>query len=181
MACCCNVKGFLLKLNGNGTAQVQGEDGRIYENVFLINPIGTNTIPQVTENTAVFIMKSKGSNETVYGLAFNYPQQQIGLPVENANDLAVGNILGTNKITFLQDGKTNEIAKEKTLNAETVKVSAKTDINGEFSTNNITNLGDAISFVLNQNAVMQVIIPSGSSAGTYQVQILNAGQAKTKA
>ena len=35
--------------------------------------------------------------------------------------------------------------------------------------------------VLNQNAVMQVIIPSGSSAGTYPVQIVNAGQTKTKA
>lgn len=178
MRCNCNVKGFITNINGK-TVQVQGEDGRLYENVLLISLYGTNSIPKITENIEVLILKSLGSNEVVYALPFNVITQDI-LPANEKGDYTVGSPVGGNYTQYKQDGNTVEKANNKTVNANT-QINGNVDINGQFSTNNITNLGDAISFVLNQKAVMQVVIPSGSSAGTYPVQIKSAGQEKTKA
>ncbi len=50
-----------------------------------------------------------------------------------------------------------------TINSEQVK------INGNITLNN------SPVKLLNKNANMQIVIPSGSSAGTYQVQIVNEG------
>lgn len=174
MRCCCNVKGFILKVNEKeGTAQVQGEDGSLYENVLLINPFGTHSIPEITDNMEVLIMKSMGTKDVVLGLPFNYTKKDI-LPAEKQGDYTVGSVAGGNYTQYKQDGNTVEKTTTKTVNGNI-------DINGNFSTNSITNLGDATALVLNENAVMQVIIPSGSSAGTYPVQIVNVGQTKTKA
>lgn len=173
MRCCCNVKGFILKVNEKqGTAQVQGEDGSIYD-VLLINPYGTHSIPKVGDSMEIALSKSMGSKEVVTGIPFDYINRNI-LPAEKQGDYTVGSVVGGNYTQYKQDGNTIEKTITKTVNGNV-------EINGNFSTNNITNLGEALALVLNQNAVMQVIIPSGSSAGTYQVQIVNAGQTKTKA
>lgn len=180
MRCCCIVKGFILKVNEKeGTAQVQGEDGTIYENVLLVNPYGTHSIPKVGDSMEITLSKSMGSKDVVTGIAFDYENQDI-LPAEKQGDYTVGSVVGGNYTQYKQDGNTVEKATQKTINANT-QTNGNVDINGNFSTNNITNLGEAIALVLNQNAVMQVVIPSGSSAGTYQVQIQSAGQTKTKA
>ena len=175
MSSCCNVKGFVTAFNqNNGTAQVKGEDGVLYENVFLITPYGTNSIPEVTDNTEIMLWKSMGSNSATYGLVFNYIKTQNNLPIQNENDYAIGNLTGKNSVIYKQDGTTIEKAKTK-------EIKANVDIDGNFTANGTINLGDATALILNQNAVLTVTITTGSSAGTYPVTIQSAGQTKVKA
>lgn len=173
MRCCCNVKGFILKVNEKeGTAQVKGEDGTIYENVLLINIFGTHSIPEITDNMEALIFKSMGSKDVVFCLPFNYIKKDI-LPAEKQGDYTVGSVVGGNYTQYKQDGNTVEKATQKTINAN-IQANGNADINGNFSTNNITNLGEAIALVLNQNA--QILDGNGLPC-----TIINAGQTKTKA
>ena len=173
MRCCCIVKGFILKVNEKeGTAQVQGEDGTIYENVLLINIFGMHSIPEVTDNMEALILKSMGSKDVVFCLPFNYIKKDI-LPAEKQGDYTVGSVVGGNYTQYKQDGNTVEKATQKTINANT-QTNGNVEINGNFSTNNITNLGEAIALVLNQNA--QILDGNGLPC-----TIINAGQTKTKA
>lgn len=74
--------------------------------------------------------------------------------------LSIGTL---DEIVELKNKELNIENEKTTINSEQVK------INGNIILNN-----SAVK-LLNKNATMQVIIPSGSSAGTYQVQIINEG------
>ena len=125
MNCCCNVKGFIVGIS-DGKATVKAEDGNTYENVLLINPIGTNTIPQITNNTAVLLFKSLGSSNATLGIAYNYIQQSTKLGVKNVGDYTVGSLVGNNNIKFQANGNTVETATNKTI-------VANTNVNGEYT------------------------------------------------
>lgn len=169
---CCNVKGYITAVNvKTGKVSAKALGGKTYSNIQLINPYNTNSIPKIAINMCIMIIKSGGSDGAVYGMPFNVVTQ---FELESEGDYAVGSVVGKNKIIFKASGDTVENANTKTINANT-------SVNGEFSTNGVTNLGDAIANVLNENAIMEVIITGGSSAGTYPVQITNAGQQKVKA
>jgi hypothetical protein len=201
MRCCCNVKGFITSIDiKTGKVQVKAEDGKTYSGVQLISPLGTNTVPQITINAEILLQKSLGSDDSVFGIPFNRIQQFTTLPLESQGDYAVGSTVGKNNITFKASGKTVENATSKELSVEEYNVTSynETNFDGDVTNINsqmvnieatteaninapIVNLGDGTIFVLNQNATMQVVIPVGSSAGTYPVQIISAGQIKVKA
>lgn len=201
MRCCCNVKGFITSIDiKTGKVQVKAEDGKTYSGVQLISPLGTNTVPQITINAEILLQKSLGSDDSVFGIPFNRIQQFTTLPLESQGDYAVGSTVGKNNITFKASGKTVENATSKELSVEEYNVTSynETNFDGDVTNINsqmvnieatteaninapIVNLGDGTIFVLNQNATMQVVIPVGSSAGTYPVQITSAGQIKVKA
>jgi hypothetical protein len=201
MRCFCNVKGFITSIDiKTGKVQVKAEDGKTYSGVQLISPLGTNTVPQITINAEILLQKSLGSDDSVFGIPFNRTQQFTTLPLESQGDYAVGSTVGKNNITFKASGETVENAKSKELSIEEYNVSSYNEANFDGDVTNIdsqmvnieatteaninapiVNLGDGTIFVLNQNATMQVVIPVGSSAGTYPVQIISAGQIKVKA
>ena len=201
MRCCCNVKGFITSIDiKTGKVQVKAEDGKTYSGVQLISPLGTNTVPQITINAEILLQKSLGSDDSVFGIPFNRIQQFTTLPLESQGDYAVGSTVGKNNITFKASGKTVENATSKELSVEEYNVTSynETNFDGDVTNINsqmvnieatteaninapIVNLGDGTIFVLNQNATMQVVIPVGSSAGTYPVQITSVGQIKVKA
>jgi len=201
MRCCCNVKGFITSIDiKTGKVQVKAEDGKTYSGVQLISPIGTNTVPQITINAEILLQKSLGSDDSVFGIPFNRIQQFTTLPLESQGDYAVGSTVGNNNITFKASGETVENAKSKQLSVEEYNLTSYNQANFDGDVTNIdsqmvnieatteaninapiVNLGDGTIFVLNQNATMQVVIPDGSSAGTYPVQITSAGQVKVKA
>lgn len=195
---CCNVKGYITAVNvKTGKVSAKALGGKTYSNIQLINPYNTNSIPKIAINMCIMIIKSGGSDGAVYGIPFNVVTQ---FELESEGDYAVGSVVGKNKIIFKASGDTVENANTKTINANTYTLSNYNEASLDGDVTNISsqmvniegnievnvdaeavNLGDAIANVLNENAIMEVIITGGSSAGTYPVQITNAGQTKVKA
>ena len=143
---CCNVKGFILKVNEKeGTAQAQGEDGSLYENVLLINPFGTHSIPEITDNMEVLIMKSMGTKDVVLGLPFNYIKKDI-LPAEKQGDYTVGSVVGRNYTQYKENGeilsKAKSIANE-SISGGQVNIDALIEIKNE-----AVNLKDILNQIL---------------------------------
>jgi hypothetical protein len=134
------VKGFITNINiPDGSVEAQGEDGQIYPNVLLINPIGTHTAPQITNNTEILLLKSMNDSSVTMGVPYNYTQQFTKLPVAQQGDYAVGSLVGENKITFNASGDTDEVATNKNLNTKE-KTSIKSDNGGEMSVDTLLTI-----------------------------------------
>jgi hypothetical protein len=151
-------KGYIQEiLNGGKVAKIVLSDNSIHE-FLMLYPYGDGSNIEVDDNSLALVMGS--SIDDAMAIPFNLATAKI----LEATEKAVGNFKKGNIITFKKNGDI-EVS-----NTENFIVSAS----------NI-ELGDASANVLNQNASMQVVITSGSSAGTYPVQINSAGQTKVKA
>lgn len=159
-------KGYITQtLNGGRTAKIVLSDGAIIE-CLLLYAYGDCSNIETDDNSLVLVL---GQNiDNAMAIPFNIATQLNLEPTERA----VGNLKKGNKITFKKNGDI-EIAGTETFLAT---ISSKFKVSAP-----IIELGDASANILNQNASMQVVIPSGSSAGTYVVQINSAGQTKVKA
>ena len=159
------IKGYLIKTIENGAyAQVEIVTGKIIPNVLMLYPYGYASNMQSNDNAGsmVLVILPNGSSTNAIGFPYNPLLQPNNL---EPTEVAVGNLTrGCNKITFKANGD--------------IEVDCNNNVNINGST---INLGDANSLVLNQNANLSVTIPSGSSAGTYAVDINAAGQTKVNA
>lgn len=159
------IKGYLIKTIENGTrAQVETATGKIIDNVLMYYSYGyaSNMESENNAGSMVLLLLPNKSSTNAIGFPYN--------PLFQPNDLepsevTVGNLKrGCNKITFKANGDiVVDCQNNVTINGSTI------------------NLGDASSLVLNENADLSVTIPSGSSAGTYTVDINAAGQTKVNA
>ena len=158
------IKGYLIKTIENGLkAQVQISTGKIIDTL-MYYPYGYASNMQSDNNAGSMVLLLLPNKTSSNAIGFPYN------PLLQPNDLqetevTVGNLKrGCNKITFKANGDI------------VVDCQNNVIINGS-----IINLGDANSLVLNENADLSVTIPSGSSAGTYTVNINDAGQTKVNA
>ena len=169
-------KGFIEKvLEGGLRAQVKAFQGEILPDVLLLHPNGEASNPEVNESSNVLLFFALGSKTASFGIPYNPPQQ----PTLEPGEKAVGNFSVGNKITFKANGDIEVIATNDLIETVVNKtVTATTNITLSAP---VVNLGDAVGLVLNDAAAMEVVIASGSSAGTYPVSITAAGQTKVSA
>ena len=171
------IKGFILETSQGGQrAKVKISQGEILDNVLLLHPYGESNNMQSDESSQVLILFANNSKTNAFGIPYNVLLQ----PTLMLTEKAVGNFKIGNKITFKANGDI-EIDGANDFLAQSLKnlnVTADTKIT--LNAPDIS-LGDAVGLVLNDTATMQVTIPSGSSAGTYNVAIIKAGQSKVNA
>jgi phage gp45-like len=159
-------KGYISQvLEGGKLAKIVLADNSIIE-CLLLYSYGENSNIEPDNNSLALVIGQ--STDNAMAIPFNIATQSI----LEATEKAVGNFKKGNKITFKKNGDI-EITGTETLLAI---IATKFKVNAP-----LIELADATAEVLNKNASMQVVIPSGSSAGTYQVDIINAGQTKVKA
>jgi phage gp45-like len=159
-------KGYISQtLNGGKSAKIVLSDGVVVE-CLLLHFYGESSNMEADNNSLVYVF---GQNlDNAMAIPFNITTQ----PALEATEKAIGNFKKGNKIIFKKNG---DVELSGTTNF-LATISTKFKVNAP-----LVELGDASALVLNQSALMQVIIPSGSSAGTYPVQINSAGQTKVKA
>lgn len=148
------TKGFIKSLSQNKkTAEVTTKQGEILKDVLLLFPYGFYSAIDLTSNSEILLFYANGSKTLKFGIPYNV--------VNAPSDLIDGDIMisqnkGNNKITLKNNGD---------IEIQASKI----------------NIGSASGLVLNENANLTVTIPSGSSAGTYSIDINSAGQDKVKA
>ena len=168
--------GFIREvLEGGKFAKVETVQREVLNNVVLLHPYGESSNIQIDQSSQILLFFSLGSKSNCYGVPFNALLQ----PSLEAGEKAVGNFKVGNKITFKANGDievltTNDVIE--TLVNKTINASGSVTINAS-----TIDLADAIGLVLNDSATMQVVIAGGSSAGTYPVDIVSAGQTKVSA
>jgi hypothetical protein len=171
-------KGFIISTttrdDGALTAQVKIDQDDPINNVLLVFPTGFKSNPIGNKDGAMVYVTTLGSNR--FGFPFN-PLKEPAL--ENGESVFYGEKAGQS-ITckangdIVIEGASDFLAE--TLKNLNITASEKIILNASE-----VELGDAVDLVLNESAVMDITIPSGSSAGTYTVNITNAGQTKVKA
>jgi hypothetical protein len=196
--------------NDKRTVQVQTSESTEPFNVKLHQIIGSAFIPLIKNSSLCYVFKINGSKSNAFCIPFDILEQEVNLEFGENGDFVQGNIYSGCKITYKVNGdievqatgENQQISingKTISINGESIAINGSNEINLnsevcniENQTTNINssamvningsmvNIADAIALALNQNAQMQVVIPSGSSAGTYPVQIMNAGQVKVK-
>lgn len=170
-------KAILLEvLEGGKIAKVKTYDGQIIDNVVMLFPYGESSNPPIDGNSLIFLLYSLTSRSNLFGIPYNVPLQSALEPTEKQ----VGNFSVGNKVTFKANGDleitgTNDFLAESLANLN-INATTKITLNAPD-----VSLGDAVGLVLNDAASMQVVISGGSSAGTYPVTIVSAGQTKVKA
>lgn len=198
------VKGSILKVNNDKrTVQVQTSESTEPFNVKLHQIIGSAFIPLIKNSSLCYVFKINGSKSNAFCIPFDILEQEVNLKFGENGDFVQGNIYSGCKITYKVNGdievqatgENQQISingKTISINGESIAINGSNEINLnsevcniENQTTNINssamvNIADATALALNQNAQMQVVIASGSSAGTYPVQIVNAGQVKVK-
>jgi phage gp45-like len=152
-----NKKGLL-------RAQIRVENQS--QETIIYNNYGFVSNPPVSEKTIGINLQINGQSDVKYTLPFVADK----IPVMQTGEAC------------MYDDKENKIHIKEN---EDIDIISNNNINitgtGIITVNGASiNLGDATSFGLNQNAVMEVEIPGGSSAGTYPVTIVNAGNNKVK-
>lgn len=171
------LKGYVTEIKEGGKyAKVQTIEDEVLNDVLMIYPYGFNSFMQNDSTSLVLLFCVNGSKSNVVGIPYN-PQLQAAI---EENEVETGNFNVGNKILYNKDGNI-EITGTNDFLANTLKnltVTAETKIT--LSAPDVS-LGDAVGLILNDSATMQVTIPSGSSAGTYNVNIVSAGQTKAKA
>jgi hypothetical protein len=177
-------KGYILEILNDGLeAKVETLQGEVLNNVLLLHPYGSSSNPNIDNSSLILLFFSLGSKTNAFGIPYNPPLQST----LESGEKEVGNLSVGNKITFKANGDievlaTNDLienAINKTITA-TGDITATADNSMTLSASTV-DIGDAVDLVLNQSASMQVVIPGGSSAGTYPVTILTAGQTKVNA
>ena len=139
-------------LEGGLRAKVKTFQDEILDDVLLLHPYGESSNPIIDTSSLVLLFFALGSKTASFGIPYN-PLLQ---PTLESGEKVVGNFPIGNKITFKANGD--------------IEVLGTT-----------VSLGDATGLVLNDTATMEVVIASGSSAGTYPVSITDAGQTKVSA
>lgn len=159
-------KGYISTiLEGGKVAKIVLSDNSIHEFLMLYS-YGEGSNIGVGKNSLALVIGS--SIDDAMAIPFNIQTAKI----LDETEKAIGNFNKGNIITFKKNGDIVVAGTENFL----ATIATKFKITAP-----LIELGDASANVLNQNASMQVIITSGSSAGTYPVQINNAGQTKVKA
>ena len=170
-------KGFLKRFTANNKAEVTTVNGQLLNNVQIIYPYGFYSKAKLNKTSEILLFSSLGSKSNLFGVPYNVPVEPVDLL---DGEVQIKNPDSENsKITFKQNGDieitTNQDLNE-VVNNLNITATTKVIINAPE-----IDLADAVGLVLNDSAVMDVIIPSGSSAGTYSVNINSAGQTKVKA
>tara|TARA_R110000787_G_scaffold11537_1_gene38111 strand:- start:4108 stop:4629 length:522 start_codon:yes stop_codon:yes gene_type:complete len=170
-------KGWILQMEEGGKrAKIKTSEGEILDKVLMLYPYGEAGNIKASDTSLCLLIYPLGSKTNVFAVPYNTTVQPLLEPTEKA----VGNFEKGNKITFKANGDveltgTNDLIAATLANLD-ITASAKISL----SAPDIL-LGDAIANVLNTSATMQVVVSTGSSAGTYPVTILTAGQTKVKA
>jgi hypothetical protein len=186
-------KGFInrtYKKDGALNAQVATRQGKKpVDDVLLVFPTGFASNPKSNINGAmVLLFRSKALN-------FAMPYNPLLEPVLEDEEVAIGNFNNTNKIIFKDNGDieisaTSATLKEMVNKLEVEATTSTTEIAPSITKTAATNitmtaptiaLGAASGLLLNALASMQVVIPGGSSAGTYPVTIVSPGQTQVSA
>lgn len=171
------LKGYITQTKDGGRfAKVITFQEEVIDDVLLLYSYGEASFMESDDSSLVLLFCPLGNKSNVFGIPYNFLSQ----PILEATEKAVGNFKKGNKITFKKNGDiiidgANDLLAKTLVNA-VINATNKITLNAPS-----IDLGSATDFVLNKTASMQVVIPSGSSAGTYQVQIVNAGQSKVKA
>jgi len=184
-------KGYILEvLEGGLRAKVETFQGEILDNVLLLHPYGSSSNPILNDSSLILLFFSLGSKTNAFGIPYNALLQ----PDLEAGEKTVGNLSVGNKITFKANGDIEVIATNDMIETVVNKtLTASGDVNETMENKTVTassnitlsastvDIGDAVDLVLNNSAVMQVVVPGGSSAGTYPVTIVSPGQTKVNA
>lgn len=150
-------QGFIISTsNGGKLAKILTTGGKTYNEVPVFNPYGVASNQQVP----CVLITPKCSSDNPLAIPYSYEN----LPDLEKGAVQFGNFANDAKILFKDNGEIE------------ISTSDEVNIKGSY-----INLGDGLGYVLNNMAQMQVVIPTGSSAGTYQVNIVDAGQYKVKA
>lgn len=171
------LKGYVNEITQGGRfAKVITFENEVIDNVLMIHPYGESNFMQSDGSSLVILFLIMGSKDNVVGIPYNVLLE----PILEETEKSVGNYKVGNKVVFTKDGNieitgTNDFLAQTLVNA-TISATTKISIDAP----NI-GLGDETGLVLNDTASMQVTIPSGSSAGTYNVTVVNAGQTKVTA
>lgn len=182
------VSGIITKINKNKrTVQVQTSESLEPYDVKLLQFGGNVFVPLIENSSRCIVFKIMGKRSNAFCIPYDVINQEINLPFGNNGDLIQGNPYSGCKVTYKVNGdievQANGDNQQITINGKTISINGD-NVNIESNTVNINgdsvNIGDATANALNENATMQVVIASGSSAGTYPVQIINAGQTKVK-
>lgn len=166
--------GFINRVLSNNIVEVQ--TGAQNVQAQIIFDYGYSSKIPLSSNTQVLIYKIDNSSQNLLCKPFNLTTQSS----LKTSEVQLENSATNSKVLLAQDGS---IQIETTNSNITIDSSGNIIIN---STNNVNmtgtiiNLGDATANALNLNADLSVTIPSGSSAGTYPIDINNAGQTKVK-
>lgn len=154
--------------DGGLQCKVKTFEGEILDKILILQPYGEASNPVIDKGSLVLLFYPQGSKTNAFAVPYNPSLQPSLQPSEKV----VGNLAFGNKITFKKTGDV-EISGDVNF---LVQALLKITLNAPQ-----VALGDAVGLVLNNQATMQVTIPSGSSAGTYPVTIINAGQIKVMA
>lgn len=170
------LKGYINEVKEGGRlAKVTTSENEILNDVLLLHPYGESSNMEVDESSLVLLFFSLGSKTNAFGIPYNVLLQPSLEPQEKV----VGNLKAGNKITFKANGDVEVVATNdliETMINKTVTATTKITMTAPS-----IDLADAVGLILNDAAAMDVIIPGGSSAGTYAVNINSAGQTKVKA
>lgn len=166
-------KGFFKRFTDKGRAEVSTINGQILNNVQIVYPYGFYSKATLNTTSEILLFSSLGSKSNLFGIPYNVPIEPTNL---QESEVQIKNPTAENsKITLKQNGDV-EIMTNQNLNEiiNSLNITATTEV--------VVNapkidLGGANDFVLTKLASMNVIIPAGSSAGTYQVNINTSGQA----
>ena len=170
-------KGFLKRFTKEGKGEVITLNGQILNNVQILYPYGYYSKAKLNETSEIILLSSLGSKTNIFGIPYNVPLEPTDLI---DGELQIKNpSVENSKIVFRQSGDI-EITTNQDISQVMENFNITANSNITINANQI-DLADATSFVLNENANMEVVIPSGSSAGTYSVNINSAGQSKVKA
>ena len=166
------VKGYITETTDNGIrAKVETFEGEILDDVLMLYPYGTASNIQGDDSSLVLLFKSLGSKTNIFGIPYNVPLQ----PSLEPSEAAFGNFKKGNKITFKANGDIEVLTSDATL--KQVVNELQVDANNKITLSAPeVSIGAATNLALNDAATMQVTIPGGSSAGTYPVTIIAAGQ-----
>ena len=170
-------KGYIISTSQGGLrCKVKTFENEILDNVLILQPYGDASNIEADETSLVLLFYPQGSKTSAFAIPYNPPLQ----PSLEITEKAIGNFKIGNQIVFKSNG-------DIVVNAENdLLAAALSNLNIQATTKITLNapdisLSDAVGLVLNDAATMQVVISGGSSAGTYPVDIVDAGQSKVKA
>ena len=163
------------EMTNEGALIVQVELNGSIEDVIIFNEWGSSGVPYIVGSECITYSISALA-EVKFGHIRNELYQPKGL---QEGDKVIYNKDGEIRLGY--DGKLTITNKDSTIildldNNIDITSTANVNINGS-----LVNLGSAVDLVLNKSAAMEVVIASGSSAGTYPVTIISSGQNKVKA
>jgi len=95
------TKGFILGVDqDNKFAKIQGVQGEVFDDVFLVYPYGFTSKIIADETSEVLVFNGCDTSSNIFAIPYNYPLQ----PALEDGEVIVGNSNKSNKVTFKKDG-----------------------------------------------------------------------------